>query len=164
MISISTNSDRVECIRLLQENINLKSKEYLYFIPSVLKKDEIIGNINNNKFWLRKTKPSVYYGLFRVFSGEIITKNGKTHIIGKFQFPWFVKIIDVILLVALVAILIAPGTVYVIPLLMSIIIIMGYHYINILIYKSDEMAVVEFLKELYKDGRQGEDEGTAHPS
>ncbi len=155
MISINTNIDYEECISLLRKNINEKNMEYLYFIPSILKKDEIIGSVNDNKFWLRKTKPSVYYGLFRIFSGKITSKEGKTYINGKFQFPWVVKIIDIILLAALVAILITPGTVYVKPLLMTIIIIIGYHYVNILIYKKDEMAVVEFLKELYKDGGQG---------
>ena len=150
-ISIISKFDYDECIKILLNNISVKDKTYLYFIPSIFKKDEIIGNIKGNQFWLCKTKPNIYYGLFRIFTGKIAIKECNICITGKFRFPWFVRIIDVMLLIALIAILITPGTIYVVPLLLAIIFIIGYHLFNILSYKKDELELISFLESLYKD-------------
>jgi hypothetical protein len=150
-ISIITSLKKEKCVEVLLSNISVKDKNYLYFVPSILKKEEIIGNVSGTKFWLRKTKPSVYYGLFRIFLGRMISESGNTKIVGRFRFPLFIRMIDIMLFFGLFAILLFSGTIYELPLLITVILIIGYHYLNILINKKQEMAIVEFLKALYND-------------
>jgi hypothetical protein len=152
-----------ECKKLLSEHIVAYKRNPSYRTPSLLLKDEIIGNVNGEVFWLQKTKPRLFNGFTRVFKGNLVCENGKTKIAGKFVFPAIYKIIALLIMLAVTIRSFADvienyaevgivGSVTGELGLLAVVycIVVGFMGLNILLYKDEEKSVIAFLNDVMR--------------
>ena len=66
------------CKMLLLKNISECSVTRMFLKPGFLLKNEFVGKVKNNRFWLQKTRRRLYHNnIARVFTGAISKENGK---------------------------------------------------------------------------------------
>ncbi len=96
------------------------------FKPGFLLKNEFIGEVKGDRFWLHKTKPRVHHrGMSRIYKGTIFKANGKTVIEGKFCYPTCLLVIALIIIL-LITIASTPQFLYAIKEGINIRIILKY--------------------------------------
>ena len=121
-------------------------------------KNEMVGNIVNNKFWITKTKINFFYPTMRAFEGIIYSKNGKTVIQGKFKYSFLQKFIVVIFSsIPLWSVLknskeninfqkIWSGL---LGFFILFILCIGASYLNVLIHRKDEEKIINLVKKIF---------------
>ncbi len=137
MIRINTNLSSEECRIILKQNIVVHNINPTLIMATYFLKNEMIGDVFDNEFWLQKIIPRYYHGVPRLFKGKIIDDNGKTLIMGKFKYPIIYVIFFLYIFVAVVNSLTARIIVFFVLLVIS--------KLNILLYKKEEAEVISFL-------------------
>ncbi|MEA4848853.1 MAG: hypothetical protein VB106_16600 [Clostridiaceae bacterium] len=155
-IEISTEKNIEECTVLIKKSIVLKQKSYVLLTPSIFHKDEIVGNVIDNKIWLQKTRPKLYSGVSRMFVANIVSENGNAIIKGRFEYPIFYKILSFILCAALVAVMFFTNLFSpefnirsIFAPLIFVLTIYGFFFVNTLIHKTEEREIMIFIRFLF---------------
>ena len=136
-----------EVIKIL--NSNLK-KPFFVAMP-IFYKDEFLGVIKSNKFWIRKTRSKRTEGYVRAFYGKVIVDNnnnviitGKFHLMPKYKISCilFFVIMDSIIIHNFIITEIVIG-----PIIVNILMLI-FIKCAILYSKKEEKYVIDFLKSL----------------
>ena len=81
-LTFKCNNSYDEVIRILNKTL----KKPFFTVSSIFYKDEFLGIIKSNKFWIRKTRSKHAEGYVRAFYGKVIVDNNNNVIItGKFH-------------------------------------------------------------------------------
>lgn len=145
-------SDVLERIR---ENISEKNGSVVY--NNLTCKDEFIGKVSGNSFWIQRTKPRYWLSHMnaRIFKGTVHEVSADKAVIeGRFRFNNNRTLFAVLLfLISVYKILsITTGIKAIVAIMLSGAIIFGVVYglslISKLVFKREESQVIEFLKGL----------------
>ena len=135
-----------EVIRILNSNL----KKPVFVALPIFYKNEFLGIIKSNKFWIRKTRSKRAEGYVRAFYGTIINNNNNVIITGKFCLLPGCKI-SYILFFTIMNLIVISGfiktTTTIVLIIMNILMFL-YLRIDILFSKKEENDVIDFLKSL----------------
>ncbi len=133
-----------EVIRIFNETL----KKPVFVVSSMFYKDEFLGVIKYNKFWIRKTRSRYTEGYVRAFYGIITVDEGNNVIIkGKFCLLYKYKISYILFFIIANLIAIKINGINITPVIVSILIFF-FLRIGILFYRKEEKDVIDFLKSL----------------
>ena len=141
------NNSYDEVIRILNKTL----KKPFFTVSSIFYKDEFLGIIKSNKFWIRKTRSKHAEGYVRAFYGKVIVDNnnnviitGKFHLMPTYKIPCilFFIIMDSVFINLLIKTGIDIG-----PIIVNIIMFL-FIKIGMSFSKKEEKDVIDFLKSL----------------
>ena len=153
------------CKMLLLTNIREYSITRRCLRPGFSLKNEFLGQVKNDRFWLKKTRRRLIGNpLARVYKGIFYTENGKTVIDGEFHFPFLPLLITyiIIFLGAAIILLCTMQQGYSIEEILNRLKILGIFYaiallslfLNMKFYKKEEHkkenAVTALLNKLFR--------------
>jgi hypothetical protein len=154
----TTDKSLNDCKQLLIYSITVKHNINQFLIPSMSLKEEMIGNVHDNKFWLLKHSIKPNFGIRRVLKGRISQEDGITIISGKFKFPFIYKIASFNFVTALFVIfvlawsgVIGSGSMNLTPFAIFLPLPVVYLAVSTLLNKKEEHEVISLMENLFKN-------------
>ena len=146
-LTFKCNNSYDEVIRILNKTL----KKPFFTVSSIFYKDEFLGIIKSNKFWIRKTRSKHAEGYVRAFYGKVIVDNnnnviitGKFHLMPKYKISCilFFIVMDLMFIHSSIKTGIDIGSVII------NILILIFIRCAMLFSKKEEKDVIDFLKSL----------------